>query len=251
MYNSGFGAYPQDDTGVNSYFGESDTNFFGDTSNDSFFGEGCGVTGFGNGEFFNESVGFSTDGSEVISEAYGMDYGSSSMFTESGDDVFVETKVPVRKVKKQSDVPESFKKSARDAYDHYESQTPGSAGRLFSAARDTAAQAKEEDAEADEYEKMGYHDMPKMHRKMAAGLRDTSSTYSSLARARAKSANEEIMKNAPTYQPATKSTKSKTYPEPGSVKPATKENLEALRKESESKYDQEALKKALRDNRHW
>ena len=85
MYNGGFGAYPQDDMGVNSYFGESDTNFFGDTSNDSFFGEGCGFTGIGNGEFFNESVGFSTDGSEVISESYGMGYGYSDMFMESGD----------------------------------------------------------------------------------------------------------------------------------------------------------------------
>lgn len=247
MYNSGFGAYPQDDMnmGVNSYFSESDTNFFGDTSNDSFFGEGCGVTGFGNGEFFNESVGFSTDGSEVVSEAYGMEYGNSSMFTESSDDVFVETKVPVRK---QSDVPESFKKSARAAYDHYESQTPG-AGRLVSAARDAVAQAKEKDAEADEYEKKGHHDMSKMHRDMAAGLRDVSRTYSSMARARAKSENEEIMKNAPAYQPATKSTKSTTYPKPGSVKPATKENLEALRKDSMSKYDQEALRKAWRDTK--
>lgn len=87
MYNSGFGAYPQDDMdmGVNSYFGESDTNFFGDTSNDSFFGEGCGVTGFGNGEFFNESVGFSTDGSEVVSEACDTDFGYSDMFMETVD----------------------------------------------------------------------------------------------------------------------------------------------------------------------
>jgi hypothetical protein len=165
MYNNGFGAYPQDDMGVNSYFGESDTNFFGDTSNDSFFGEGCGFTGVGNGEFFNESVGFSTEGSEVISESYGSGFGYSDMFMESSGDMFMETKVPVKKIKKTDD--SITKKESGD------------------------------DVEA------------------------------------------------------TKSTKSATYPKPGSVKPATRENLEALRKESMSKYDQEALKKALRDNRDW
>jgi hypothetical protein len=85
MYN-GFGAYPADDMdmGVNSYFGESDTNFFGDTSNDSFFGEGCDFTGFGNGEFFNESAGFTTDGSEVISENAGFSTDGSNFFVEGG-----------------------------------------------------------------------------------------------------------------------------------------------------------------------
>jgi hypothetical protein len=85
MYN-GFGAYPADDMdmGINSYFGESDTNFVGDTSNDSFFGEGCDFTGFGNGEFFNESAGFATDGSEVISENAGFSTDGSNFFVEGG-----------------------------------------------------------------------------------------------------------------------------------------------------------------------
>lgn len=56
MYNGGFGAYPQDDMGVNSYFGESDTNFFGDTSNDSFFGEGAGFAFDSSDSFFGESA---------------------------------------------------------------------------------------------------------------------------------------------------------------------------------------------------
>jgi hypothetical protein len=57
MYN-GFGAYPADDMdmGVNSYFGESDTNFFGDTSNDSFFGEGAGFAFDSSNSFFGEST---------------------------------------------------------------------------------------------------------------------------------------------------------------------------------------------------
>lgn len=57
MYN-GFGAYPSDDMdmGVNSYFGESDTNFFGDTSNDSFFGEGVEFIFDSSDSFFGESA---------------------------------------------------------------------------------------------------------------------------------------------------------------------------------------------------
>ena len=73
MYNGGFGAYPQDDMGVNSYFGESDTNFFGDTSNDSFFGEGAGFdNGFNNCEMITEAMGFSTDGMEFFTESKGV-----------------------------------------------------------------------------------------------------------------------------------------------------------------------------------
>jgi hypothetical protein len=86
MYNNGFGCYPQDnmDDGINSYFGESDTNFFGDTSNDSFYGEGCGVAGLEDSSLFSESMGFSeVCGSQVINESYGTDYGYTGMFMEA------------------------------------------------------------------------------------------------------------------------------------------------------------------------
>ena len=61
MYN-GFGAYPSDDMGmgVNSYFGESDANFFGDTSDQSFFGEGSG---------FNADDTFDTNDFSMFNEA--------------------------------------------------------------------------------------------------------------------------------------------------------------------------------------
>lgn len=69
MYNGSFGAYPQDDMGADSYFGESDTDFFGDTSNDSFFGEGAGFdNGFNNCEMITEAMGFSTTDSDIITE---------------------------------------------------------------------------------------------------------------------------------------------------------------------------------------
>ena len=116
MYN-GFGTYPQDDMGVNSYFGESDTNFFGDTSNDSFFGEGCGFTGVGNGEFFNESVGFSADGSEVISEAYDIGFGYSNMFTEASNETGEKGMDSIDKLKRSGDNPGAAGFSAiEDAY---------------------------------------------------------------------------------------------------------------------------------------
>ena len=161
MYNSGFGAYPQDDMnmGVNSYFGESDTNFFGDTSNDSFFGEGCGVTGFGNGEFFNESVGFSTD--------------DSDFFTETSSDIFTETKVPVRRIvnsskssssKKDTDNSEKyhtnyepsphdyagFASSAKKALRNVEEKT--TTGMLHKNARDERIRAKADDRTAEDYD---------------------------------------------------------------------------------------------------
>lgn len=90
MYNNGFGCYRKDnmDDGINSYFGESDINFFGDTSNDSFYGEGCGVAGIEDSSLFSESMGFSeVCGSQVINESYGTGYGYTGMFMEGTDDV--------------------------------------------------------------------------------------------------------------------------------------------------------------------
>lgn len=58
-----------EDYGVQSYFGESDSNFFGDTSNDMIFGEGYGQPVTNGQQFFSEAVGFSSDCGEFISEA--------------------------------------------------------------------------------------------------------------------------------------------------------------------------------------
>ena len=69
MYNGGFGAYPQDDMGVNTYFGESDTNFFGDTSNDSFFSEGAGFALDSSDSFFGESAGMDSFDSDFFFES--------------------------------------------------------------------------------------------------------------------------------------------------------------------------------------
>jgi hypothetical protein len=71
MYNGGFGAYPTDDMdmGVNSYFGESDTNFFGDTSDQSFFAEGSTMSFDSSDSFFNESYGTDTFGSDFFFES--------------------------------------------------------------------------------------------------------------------------------------------------------------------------------------
>ena len=62
-----FGAYPSDDNmidnDINSYFGESDTNFFADNSNDSFFCDSFYNDSSSMGEFFTEA-GIGTDPKE-------------------------------------------------------------------------------------------------------------------------------------------------------------------------------------------
>ena len=86
MYNGGFGAYPSDDMGmgVNSYFGESDTNFFGDTSNDSFFSEGAGFAFDSDNSFFGESVDMNTFGSDFFSEgASGTPYDDFELYKKA------------------------------------------------------------------------------------------------------------------------------------------------------------------------
>lgn len=73
MYDNRFGMYPSDDMNdnINSYFGESDTNFFADNSNEQVFGEGFS-SGFGDCEMITEAMGFSTTDSDIIMET-GMD----------------------------------------------------------------------------------------------------------------------------------------------------------------------------------
>jgi hypothetical protein len=73
-----------EDYGVQSYFGESDSNFFGDTSNDMIFGEGYGQPVTNGQQFFSEAVGFSSTGGEFISEAAATG-GYGEMITECGD----------------------------------------------------------------------------------------------------------------------------------------------------------------------
>ena len=65
MYATGFGAYPADNMNdtVNSYFNESDTNFFADNSNDSFFCDSFSDDSSSMGEFFTEA-GIGTDPNE-------------------------------------------------------------------------------------------------------------------------------------------------------------------------------------------
>lgn len=78
-----------------SYFGESDSNFFGDTSDDMIFGEGYGEQGVNGAQFFSEAAGFSSDGGEFISEATAFDTMNGEFFTEGTD-------VPVEKSSKTS-----------------------------------------------------------------------------------------------------------------------------------------------------
>lgn len=67
--------------GIQSYFGESDSDFFGDTSNDMIFGEGYGEQAVDGSQFFSEAVGFSSDGGEFINEATAFDM-DGEVFTE-------------------------------------------------------------------------------------------------------------------------------------------------------------------------
>lgn len=58
MYDNRFGMYPSDDMNdnINSYFGESDTNFFADNSNEQIFGEGFMFDGYDDFGFFMEAA---------------------------------------------------------------------------------------------------------------------------------------------------------------------------------------------------
>lgn len=73
------------DDGIQSYFGESDSDFFGDTSNDMIFGEGYGEQAVSGAQFFSEAVGFSSDGGEFISEATTFDTMSGDYFVENSE----------------------------------------------------------------------------------------------------------------------------------------------------------------------